>query len=105
MSIELIPSDRHSTIGYCTFLGGNLVYWKSKSKMFFTRYNVRVDYCIMTIHHVSQHASFMYEMTFEISLPRNMFWDNQAATQITFNADFRRDVNMSMLLPFVRDKI
>jgi len=36
--------DRRSTFGYCTFLGGNLVTWRSKKQSVVTQSSVEVDF-------------------------------------------------------------
>jgi hypothetical protein len=36
--------DRKSTTGYCTFIGGNIVIWKSKNENVVTRSSVEVEY-------------------------------------------------------------
>ncbi|RDY13853.1 putative mitochondrial protein, partial [Mucuna pruriens] len=37
-------TDRRSTIGYCTFLGGNLVTWRSKKQNVMTWSSVEVEF-------------------------------------------------------------
>ncbi len=41
------PLDRTSTTRYCTFLGGNLVTWKSKKQNVVAHSNAEAEYCAM----------------------------------------------------------
>lgn len=36
-------TDRKSTSGYCTFVGGNLVTWKSKKQKVVSRYSAEAE--------------------------------------------------------------
>jgi hypothetical protein len=47
------PSDRQSTTGYYTFLGGNLVTWKNKKQTVETQSNAEAEYRAMA-HTVSE---------------------------------------------------
>ena len=84
------PSDRRSTTGYCTFLGGNLVTWKSKKQTVVARSSAEIEYRAMA--HTSSELTwiqhFLQEIGFLVSTPIPLYCDNQAAVHIASNPAF-----------------
>ena len=71
--------DRRSTTGYCTFLEGNLITWKSKKQIVVARSSAEVEYramahtsCeLMWIKHILE------ELKFVVKVPMTMHCDNK----------------------------
>jgi hypothetical protein len=84
------PSDRKSTTGYCTFLGGNLITWKSKKLTIVSKSSAEAEY--KTIAHTSCELMWikylLEELRFGVKLPVTMYCDDQATIHIASNPVF-----------------
>ena len=83
-------SDRRSTSGYCTFVGGNLVTWRSKKQNVVPRSSAEAEYCVMA-HTASEMLwvrSLLRDLGIDVSTPMQMFCNNQATIFIANNPVF-----------------
>lgn len=100
--------DRKSTTGYCTFIGGNLVTWKSKKQKVVSCSSAEAEYRAMrklTTELVWLKA-LLKDLGIESSTPITMHCDNQAAIHIATNSVFHeRTKHIEVDCHKVREKI
>lgn len=102
------PIDRKSTTGYCIFVGGNLMTWKSKKQNVIARSSVEAEYKAMasTTSELIWLQSLLKDFGFVISQPMELFCDNQAAMHIASNPVFHeRTKYIEVDCHFVREKV
>ena len=102
------PSDRKSTTRYCTFLGGNLMTWRSKKQTIVARFSAEVEYRAMA--HTSCELMWikhlLKELRFVVKLPMTMHCDNQAAIYIVSNPVFHeRTKHIEVDCHITREKV
>ena len=99
-------TDRRSTSGYCTFVGGNLVTWRSKKQTVVARSSAEAEYRAMA-HTASEMLWVQFllqDFGFSVSTPMRMFCDNQAAIFIANNPVFHeRTKHIEVDCHFIRD--
>ncbi|XP_043705291.1 uncharacterized mitochondrial protein AtMg00810-like [Telopea speciosissima] len=90
-----LASARCSTTRYCTFVGGNLVTWRSKKETTITRSSVEAEYRAMvhTTAELMWVRSLLLEMGLPVSTLMKMYCDNQAATILLVTPSFMRGLN------------
>ncbi|GAV64515.1 hypothetical protein CFOL_v3_08033, partial [Cephalotus follicularis] len=101
-------SDRRSTTRYCTFVGGNLVSWRSKKQTTVARSSAKAEYRAMahTTTELMWLRSLLLEMGLFVSKPMKMFCDNQAAIYIASNPIYhKRTKHIEVDCHFVRDAV
>ncbi|XP_042056507.1 secreted RxLR effector protein 161-like [Salvia splendens] len=83
-------SDRKSTYVYCTYLGGNLVTWRSKKQHIVARSSAEAEYRVMahTATEMIEVKNLLGELRFTFNEPLPMHCDNQAAVYIANNPIF-----------------
>ncbi|XP_068326019.1 uncharacterized mitochondrial protein AtMg00810-like [Pyrus communis] len=87
--------DCKSTSGYCTFVGGNLVTWKSKKQTVIARSSAEAEYRAMasTACELIWLKGLLSDLGFSATLPMSLLCDNQAAMHIASNPVFHERTN------------
>jgi hypothetical protein len=83
-------SDRRSTTGYCTFVGGNLVTWRSKKQKVVSLSSAESEYRAMRklTTELMWLKALLKDLGIESQAPITMHCDNQAAIHIATNSVF-----------------
>ena len=85
-----LPADRHSTSRYCVFIGGNLIFWKSKKHEAVISYSVKVGYRAMVLAtcELIWLKHLLQELRFGKDEQMKLVCDNQVALHIASNSIF-----------------
>ena len=84
------PVDRHSTSGYCVFIRGNLISWKSMKQDVVARSSVEAEYRAMALEtcELIWLKQLLQELRFGKDGQMTLMCDNQAALHIASNPVF-----------------
>ncbi|PKA57434.1 Retrovirus-related Pol polyprotein from transposon TNT 1-94 [Apostasia shenzhenica] len=100
--------DRKSTSGYCTFVGGNLVTWRSKRQSVVARSSAEAEYRAMAqgICELLWLKSLLSELCLISQTPLMLYCDNKAAIDIANNPiQHDRTKHVEIDRHFIKEKL
>ena len=100
--------DGRSTAGYCVFIGGNLVLWKSKKQRVVSRSSAEFEYRAMTqsVCEITWLHQLLMEVGIETPFSAKLWCDNQVTLHIASNPVFHeRTKHIEIDCHFVPEKI
>ncbi|KAJ9539489.1 LOW QUALITY PROTEIN: hypothetical protein OSB04_032222 [Centaurea solstitialis] len=101
-------TSKRSTTGYCVFVGGNLVSWRSKKQNVVSRSSAESEYRAMaqTTCELIWLRNVLGEIGFSQSKPMNLWCDNEATIHIANNPVFHeRMKHIEVDCHFTREKL
>ena len=102
------PMDRRFTLGYCVFIGGNIISWKSKKQTVVARSSAEAEYrsiAIVTCE-LMWIKQFLQELRFCEVVQMRLYCDNQTALHIASNPIFHeRTKHIEIDCHFIREKL
>lgn len=101
-------TDRKSTSGYCTFVWGNLVTWRSKKQNVVARSSAKAEYRAMAqgVCEIIWLKRILEELQLPITLPMKLYCDNKAAISISQNpVQHDRTKHVEIDRHFIKEKV
>lgn len=100
--------DRRSTTGYCTFLGGNLVTWKSKKQSVVARSSAEAEFRAMAqgICELLWLKIILEDLRIKWDAPMRLYCDNKSAISIAHNpVQHDRTKHIEVDRHFIKEKL
>ena len=102
------PLDKRSTIGYCTFLGGNLVSWWSKKQNVVVWSSAEAEFRAMAtrVCELLWVKIILEDLKVQWSNPMKLYCDNKSAINIAHNPmqhDQTKHIEIDM--HFIKEKL
>ncbi|XP_039131879.1 uncharacterized mitochondrial protein AtMg00810-like [Dioscorea cayenensis subsp. rotundata] len=102
------PTTRRSTIGYCTFLGRNIISWCANKQSTISRSSTEAEYRAManTVEELTWLTFFLRDLRVPQSCPPILFCDNLSALHMTINPVFHaRSKHIELDYHFVCERV
>ncbi|KAK2984412.1 hypothetical protein RJ640_009912 [Escallonia rubra] len=101
-------TDRRSTSGYCTFLGGNLVTWRSKKQPVVARSSSEAEFRSMAqgICELLWLKIILNDLKIKLETPMKLYCDNKSAINIAHNpVQHDRTKHVEVDRHFIKEKL
>ena len=101
-------TDRRSTSGYCTYIWGNLVTWRSKKQSVVARSSAEAEYRAMAhgACEILWLKKILEELKRPLEMPVKLYCDNKVAITIAHNpVHHDRTKHVEIDIHFIKDKL